>query len=98
MIDLSKINAKLKSREKRTHQNVAPLPKEIKELAKARARLQTKVSLLERDVRKQLGSCPALPAKATVKPAPAKKIYTPEDQTRLERLYIAQEERRKLVR
>jgi hypothetical protein len=88
-IDISKINAELKSRKK---ESFAPLPKEFKELAKSKARLQAKVSQLEREVRKQLGARPAV-----AKPAPAKKRIiqnSAEEQARLERLYIEQERKK----
>jgi hypothetical protein len=63
-IDLKKVNAGL-AEKGRTNQNVGPIPKEIRELAKSKARLEARVSPLEREVRKQLGARPAAPAKAS---------------------------------
>lgn len=39
-VDLTEANAALKSREKRTHQNVAPVPKELHELRQATHKLE----------------------------------------------------------
>jgi hypothetical protein len=69
-IDLKKVNAGLAARGKRTHQNQAPIPKELKELSKSKARLEAKVSQLEREVRKQLGSKPAAAPASPVKQLP----------------------------
>lgn len=73
-IDLKKVNSALKSREKRIHQNVAPVSKEFKELSAKKARLEVRVGLLQRDARKVLGARQAVPAKPSPsKPIPAKK-------------------------
>jgi hypothetical protein len=86
--DLKEANKKLAQKRSKP----APLPPEFKELAKSKARLEAKVSHLEREVRKQLGSKPAV-AKTPAKPA----SKTLKSQGELEKLYIAQEERKKLV-
>jgi hypothetical protein len=90
--DLKEANKKLAQKRSKP----APLPPEVRELAVKKARLEAKVSHLEREVRKQLGSKPAV-TKAPAKPAAKKVFIEPEEQARLERLYIAQEERKKLV-
>ena len=87
-IDLKKVNEGLKAKGKRTHQNVGPVSKEFKELATKKGRLEAQVGQLERDVRKQIGSKPAV----TKASKPAAKT-----QETLEKLYIEQE-RKKLVK
>jgi hypothetical protein len=95
-IDLKSVNSKLGAKGKRTHQNQAPIPKELRELSKSKARLEAKVSQLEREVKKQLGTKPAV-AKAPAKPAAKPRIIetSAAEQARLEKLYLSQEERKK---
>ena len=86
MIDLSKVNKDLKAG-KRPKQSVGTIPAELKEVAKQKAKLETKVGQLQRDVRKRMG--PALTIKPKSKPV--------RSHAELERLYFEQEAR-KLVR
>jgi hypothetical protein len=57
-LDLKKVNAGLKSREKRTHQNVGHMPSELKVVAKKAAKLKVQVGHLEREVRRTRGAKP----------------------------------------
>ena len=49
-IDLKAVNSKLKSREKRTHQNVAPVPKELGELRLKTHALEAKARKLKNEL------------------------------------------------
>ena len=49
-VDLGKVNAALKSREKRRYQNVAPVPKELHELRRATHKLEAQTRQLRRQI------------------------------------------------
>jgi hypothetical protein len=87
--NLSEINSKLAAKGKRTHQNVLPV-KGLGELRKATVKLQKKAKELERSVQELRDS-----KKVTVPASPTKKgrIHSAEESARLEKLYLAKEER-----
>jgi septal ring factor EnvC (AmiA/AmiB activator) len=75
-VDLSKVNAALKSRTKRTHQNVPRVPKELHELKQATRELQSQVRQLEgqaAELKRQTAELRASRPVSVAKPAPAKK-------------------------
>ena len=54
--NLSQINSKLRASAKRSHQNVSKVPSELKNAARAVARLKVQVASLERLVRNSKGA------------------------------------------
>jgi hypothetical protein len=81
-VELSKANAALKSRERRTGQNLAPGPYEVKELAKTKAKLEIEAGQLKRQLAKH-GKEVKPAAASTAKPSPAKKKHTLEEAANL---------------
>jgi predicted nucleic acid-binding Zn-ribbon protein len=82
--DINEANAALKSRERRTGQNLAPVPKEIKELSKTKARLGVEAGHLRRQLAKH-GKAVKPAAASAAKPSqgPAKKKHTLEEAANL---------------
>jgi hypothetical protein len=68
MINLSQINAKLKSREKRTHQNVSRTQVECAKIAKEVGKLETQVAKLGAGVNKLKAASPK-PVQTKAKPS-----------------------------
>jgi hypothetical protein len=73
-VDLSKVNATLKSREKKNGQNATPIPNEVKELAKTKAKLEVEAGHLKRQLAKH-GKEVKPAAASTAKPSPAKQRH-----------------------
>jgi phage shock protein A len=73
-VDLSKVNAALKSGEKRTHQNVPRVPKELHELKRETHKLEAQVKELAAqaaELKRQTAELRASRPVSAVKPSPA---------------------------
>jgi hypothetical protein len=82
-VDLSKANAALKSRERRTGQNATPIPNEVKELAKTKAKLEVEAGHLKRQHAKHGKTGKPVAAVAKPTQGPAKKKHNLEEAANL---------------
>jgi septal ring factor EnvC (AmiA/AmiB activator) len=80
-VDLSKVSAALKSRTKRTHQNVPRVPKELHELKRETQKLEAQVKELTAqaaELKRQTAELRASRPVSAVKPSPALRQPTTE--------------------